>query len=250
MRKVPVTVFDELDFESYQSDPSLLDQYLKRMNFCGEPFWTFSKYADLQDIWTRYYCELKDNFGFSIAPSDIIFDIGAHHGIVAVNCARLGARVVAYEPHPVNFAVLQKNIALSSHWNIEAINKAVFSRNDQVIFNFGKTLTTGALVDVGRDWKRTSVNYCVDAVSFEEILRSYGQSKIKFMKIDCEGAEYEFLMKTQKEKIRLVEYYFIEAHPTKDYAPSDLYNFLKISGFETIAREAVHGCFDFICHRQ
>ncbi len=245
-----MVVSDELDFGSYQADPSLLDRYLKKMDFAGGAFWTFAKYADLQDTWTKYYTHLKDHFGFALSPGDIVFDIGAHHGIVAVNCARLGARVFAYEPHPVNFAVLQRNIALVGTPLIEAWNKAVFSKSGSVIFNFGKTLTTGALVDAGRDWKRTLNNYSVEAVSLEDMVCSHGRIKIKLMKIDCEGSEYEFLMKAPQEVVRRVDYFYIEAHPTRFYDPPDLSGFLEGNGYEVIAMEAAHGCFDFACRRQ
>ena len=46
-------------------------------------------------------------------PDDVVFDIGAYHGVWAVLLARHAREVVAFEPNPGTFAVLQETIAVN-----------------------------------------------------------------------------------------------------------------------------------------
>ena len=61
-------------------------------------------------------------------PGDIFIDVGAFIGFYTIYAAKLGAKVVAFEPHPSSFEILLYNITLNNLADrITAINKAVGS---------------------------------------------------------------------------------------------------------------------------
>jgi FkbM family methyltransferase len=60
-----------------------------------------------------------------IAPGDLIFDVGSHHGLHAVFLGRGPVRVLAIEPNPHNISILRKNIAVNSLQNVTVRQTAV-----------------------------------------------------------------------------------------------------------------------------
>jgi FkbM family methyltransferase len=47
----------------------------------------------------------------ALGPDDVFYDIGANIGYYSLLAARNGARVIAFEPHPVTSALLRRNAA-------------------------------------------------------------------------------------------------------------------------------------------
>jgi FkbM family methyltransferase len=56
--------------------------------------------------------------GVSIAPGDVVLDIGANIGVFTLCAAKLGGRVYAYEPVPPTFAVLEQNVQSQGLQNV------------------------------------------------------------------------------------------------------------------------------------
>ena len=48
-----------------------------------------------------------------LRPGDVFFDVGAHVGALSLLAVSLGARVVAFEPDPVNAALLRANVPVA-----------------------------------------------------------------------------------------------------------------------------------------
>jgi|SRR5215469_3708949 len=60
-----------------------------------------------------------------LSPSDLVFDVGSHHGLHTICMARHSARVVAIEPNPHNLLVLEKNVRLNRLNNVTLCQTAV-----------------------------------------------------------------------------------------------------------------------------
>src|SRR4029453_3943998 len=58
-------------------------------------------------------------------PEDVVFDVGAYHGVWAMLLARHAREVVAFEPNPGTFAVLQETIAVNRARNVTAPSSAI-----------------------------------------------------------------------------------------------------------------------------
>lgn len=116
-----------------------------------------------------------------------IIDGGANIGIAAIYFATKfpNAKVIAIEPEPSNFALLEKNT--KPYPNITAIRAALWKENGEV-----------PLVDPGQgQWsfqtRSDGPNEIgkVPALTVDEVMRSFGASTIDVLKLDVEGAEKE-----------------------------------------------------------
>jgi precorrin-6B methylase 2 len=66
-----------------------------------------------------------------VQPGDRVVDVGAHVGYFTLLAARLcgpNGRVFAFEPHPDNFRLLERNIRENGAENVTAVRKAVADR--------------------------------------------------------------------------------------------------------------------------
>ena len=128
-------------------------------------------------------------------PGDVVVDIGANIGIVALYLARKhpAVRIIAIEPVPTTFGHLQENINLNAVSNITALNCAVTKdgRDLRMIVNPGHSGgSTGHL----RDLKQPGhYNLTVRSRTLDSVFDEYVPGRCRLLKIDCEGAEYEIL---------------------------------------------------------
>lgn len=85
--------------------------------------WLFG--VPVKRAFTRYESDATSFLRQSIKAGDTFIDIGANLGYYTVLAAKLGARVVAYEPDAQAFRLLKKNILLHRLKNVTAHNVAV-----------------------------------------------------------------------------------------------------------------------------
>ena len=148
--------------------------------------------------------DVMDALVARMRPEDVVYDIGAYHGVWAVLIARHARAVVAFEPNPGTFRVLQETLALNRARNVSAHAVAVggaSSLADLWGSGSGASLRPGALRPL-----RSRVKM--------ETLDEFAEREATLpdvMKIDVEGAEHEVLSAAQRclAHARLV---FIEVH--------------------------------------
>jgi FkbM family methyltransferase len=144
----------------------------------------------------------------------IIIDIGANVGIVSFYFAKKypNSKIFAYEPHPINYQNLIEGIKANNITNIYPFNLAVFSKSDldvKIHLHENNTSASSVFRYLPEDPYVT-----VKTISLEDILKQNNISYIDFLKIDCEGAEFDILENTKMfyhEEI-LIENMFIEFH--------------------------------------
>ena len=128
-------------------------------------------------------------------PGDVVIDIGANIGIVALYLARKhpDIRIVAIEPVPTTFRHLQENIALNGVRNVTPLNCAITNdgRDLRMIVNPGHSGgSTGHL----RNLKQPGhYNLKVKSRTLDSVFDEFVPNRCRLLKIDCEGAEYEIL---------------------------------------------------------
>ncbi len=142
----------------------------------------------INEIWAdRYYFKNM----IDIKPGDIVIDVGAHIGMFSLLAAFCGARkVYAYEPEPNNFDMLKKNIHENGYDDvIIPINKAVSDKKGKLTlqYHLGMLKNTGKLSThyLGGD----EAQITVPSVRLDDELLKIGTCN--FLKMDCEGAEYD-----------------------------------------------------------
>jgi len=163
--------------------------------------------------------------GFEIKEKDVVFDIGTHIGsfsILAAKKAKSG-KVFSFEPLPDNYKIFSKNINLNKLKNIKAYNLAVASKKGtQKLF-----LYEGAHTGSSSLYRRNTDNFLkIKTDTIQNIMNVNHIKRINFMKIDCEGAEYDILFNLPKNVLNNIEKISMEYHDTiNEHKHQDLLEF-------------------------
>lgn len=114
-------------------------------------------------------------------PGETVVDLGAHVGMFSIPLARKnpGVRFKAYEPNPVTYANLVRNIRLNRAWNVEAINAGLAPKHCRLSSESIKWNTGGQ--------RSTPAKIGVAGLPIMAILAAHRPSVLK---VDVEGAEF------------------------------------------------------------
>lgn len=128
-----------------------------------------------------------------VTPGSLCFDIGAHHGAKTRLFRQLGATVVAVEPLPDCFAVLEENFAMDQNvilWQGacgESQQVATIRRSPLNPQN--STLSSDFAESLGSDVEWEAISQ-IKVMTLDKLIAEYGVPS--FCKIDTEG--YEFVV--------------------------------------------------------
>jgi FkbM family methyltransferase len=120
-----------------------------------------------------------------------VFDIGANIGIYTVIAARrVGARgkVIACEPEPANFALLQQNVADNGFTNVVVNAVAVADRAGTMTLHLSRA-NKGHHSLVGGDGDDAGGTIDVEVATGDALIAAAGLNGVDVLKIDIEGAE-------------------------------------------------------------
>jgi FkbM family methyltransferase len=197
---------------------------------------TESIFSKISDLCMIYECVVLDDYNIKnyIKDDDIILDIGSHIGSFSICASRNTKKgfIYAFEPSPENFEQLRKNIALNKSQNIIPINKAVLSRKKKTRFYINKTNYASNSI-----FTKTNTFIEVPCINLSDIFKKYNLPKCNFLKMDCEGTEYDIILNTPKNVLKKIDKMVIEYHVPayfdieEDYDPGVLINHLEDIGF-------------------
>jgi len=246
-------LFQELNYDEYEKNSDLLDEYLSNHYDYNHPikFFSFRKFYKLPKAFENYKHYINNYFPlFSINKDDVVIDVGAHHGIFTINMAYLGAQVHSFEPNPMSFEILKKNIAVNKFAHVPIINNFAVSNIDHKIVNFdlGVRSTAGSIKNLKNESLRSGEKIEVNTVTIDQYIKDVQLKEIKLLKMDCEGAEYDIF--NSSKYIRDIEYLIVEAHEIQDNNPSDLINKLSLNGFEVNKVKANYGAYELYCRKK
>ena len=128
---------------------------------------------------------------------DVFFDVGANIGyysVIASSQVGASGRVFAFEPEPLNYELLNRNIRLNALNNVQTIPKAVthFS-GSSYLYLCEDNKGDHRLFDSGDKRARVAVE-CVDLDSFVESMGT----RVDFVKLDTQGSEASILKGMQR----------------------------------------------------
>ncbi len=140
-----------------------------------------------------------------------ILDIGASKGYFTALCASHGARVVSYEPSPKSFEQMTRNLVLND-LTAELHMKGVWKEPANVRLHLHPTSAGNhSLYHCGHvcyeECDAPSVG--IDCEGFNSII---GDTNWAFVKMDCEGAEYEILLSATDKSLSLIDTIAMELH--------------------------------------
>ena len=161
--------------------------------------------------------------------NDIVIDIGANIGLVSIYLAKKYPFITIYSYEPVldNYHHFLMNIEANNVSNIKPFNKAVTSDGRDVTININFDNSGGGSFNAP---KANNIKYPnIKSIILDRIFIENKIKKCKFLKIDCEGAEYEILLNSKM--LNRIEYFSGEFHYNKyltgqGNSPEKLYNHL------------------------
>ncbi len=198
-----------------------------------------SLHAKLVDLHMATTCLTRQQYTpatMTINPADTIIDIGGHIGSFALFAASRApqGRIFTYEPDPENYRILNKNISLQ-YANITGFQKAVAAVGGR------KTFYRASLNNAENSlFKKGSLSFSVEGTTIQDIFTDNAIKQCDFLKLDCEGAEYEILLTAPSAVLSAIRRIAIECHrkeyfdiENSNYTLEHLVTFLQQQGFVT-----------------
>lgn len=177
--------------------------------------------------------------GFEIKKGDIVMDIGAHIGTFSIFASQYAKAVYSFEPVPENFHLLQENIQANQKSNIISVNKAVSLASGKRDLFIDKENRGGHSFYSDSDKK--SANIVAQTVSLTDFFAEQKIAKIDFLKIDCEGGEYDILFGCPKSALNIIDKISMEYHPIDQARNArTLKAFLESNGFSVNLVESMN----------
>ncbi|MFC1858625.1 FkbM family methyltransferase [Thermodesulfobacteriota bacterium] len=172
-----------------------------------------------------------------------ILDIGANAGFFSLFAASRfpKASIFAYEPIPVNFRQLERNIDLNKHARIASFQKAVFGFTGEIslCFDPNDLYTTSASV-LSTSGPQTET-LRVSCMTLQDILDKHNIERCDLLKIDCEGSEYEILYNCSRNYLQRIRQTVIEVHKGNepDQNIESLMDYFSAQNFKTHRSEHI-----------
>jgi len=197
---------------------------------CGIDLHTRRNRSDfhmIDEIWAyRKY----DYFGYQVAPGDIVVDIGANIGTFSLYAAKIcgASRVLSFEPFPDNYSMLRKNAEQNHLDSVTCVNQAVAGKRGCRTLGLDPVDCGSHSLVVGSFERTVDVECC----TLEDVFERFSLTRIDYLKMDCEGAEYEIL-ENSTSRLRQINRISMETHTTSDRKAEDIETLLRGHGFST-----------------
>jgi FkbM family methyltransferase len=168
-----------------------------------------------------------------------VIDIGAGLGDFAIDAARHGALVCAYEPFLESFDLLKRNLSVNKIENVLPMAKAISGQAGVVRLEMSGAAVQHKTTSVRGERKTISV----PAITLGEALSRLNGFRCDLLKMDCEGAEYDILMMADESCWQRIGQIVLEYHDgVSEHSHQDLIDWFEERGFKT-------SCFPSQVHR-
>ena len=204
------------------------------------------------DVWSikeTFLDRFYERYGFTIQPRWNILDIGAGIGEYTLYAATMqpDSRVIAFEPYPQSFVLMQENLRLSNVSNARAFEKAIGAASGELVLD----LTGGEPLQIQSTTTQTAPiekGLSVNALSLADAFAMLEMDSCDLLKLDCEGAEYGILFNTPRSILERVKRIVMEYHDNVvEYTHRDLTRFLGEQGFDVETfRNPVHSYLGYL----
>lgn len=185
-------------------------------------------FVDNINSWTvtEVFDELKQNpYGIDdakLSEDDVLIDVGANIGMFSIYAhMKFGCKIIAFEPIKSNFDNFKRNILLNG------LNPSFFELHNCAITDIDGDIIKLGKLDHNSGGATKFFNYVNNYEECRtESLLKYIDDNCKFLKMDCEGSEYE-IIPTILHKLNQFQYLGIEYHETINNSPYKLQETIK-----------------------
>ena len=173
-----------------------------------------------------------------IKENSTVIDIGGQMGVFSVFAASKdkNVKVYTYEPFEENYKMLKKNISLNNLQNkITPIKLGVSGKKGKREFILCDENTGGHGFYCTDGDKKIEIN----TITLKDVFEQNKIEKCDYLKMDCEGAEYEIFYNTPKKYLDKIKSISMEYHKNGDV--NELKRFLEKDGFNVTLTEVGEG---------
>jgi FkbM family methyltransferase len=197
-------------------------------------------FAIMETVHHKLYNRKFFDDEFRIGPTDTVVDVGGYIGSFAIPAAKRAhqGRVISYEPSPENFRQSEINLRLNGLENLKVFNAGVASSNRTITLFLDHMNPASNSIYLRSDQGRNEKCVEREAVSLETLFLRHGIDRCDFLKVDCEGAEYEILMSLGRPMLDRIRKIACEVHEpvyygvsNPEHTPQALAKFLESNGF-------------------
>ncbi len=187
------------------------------------------------DVWILKESCLDRDYerGARLEPDWTVVDVGAGMGDFTVHAARLcpRGRVYAFEPLPESFARLEEHLRINAVANVRAFPEAVAGAVGTLAL-YTVTGLSGQHRTAGDGSDRSGAATVVQATTLPAAFERLGITRCDFLKIDCEGAEFEILLGLPDATLARIARVALEYHDhVTPHTHEELARFLEGRGF-------------------
>jgi FkbM family methyltransferase len=136
-----------------------------------------------------------------------VLDLGANCGLFSLYAADSCKKLIAVEPTPKTFDVLQEIV--KDHTNITPLQLAIGPHNEMISFFINENSTTNSMLN------RNGTETKVQCMTLETLFHMQGLDHVDFIKCDIEGSEMQALTDATLGPVAdKVKFWFVEVHQT------------------------------------
>lgn len=172
---------------------------------------------------------------FDIRENDIVVDMGGHKGYFSTfaSIAAKHGKVFVFEPMEDNYNILKKNLKVNQCTNVVSFQIGISGTKGikKLYINPDSSSGISLIKDWFKDDKRKIPSFSIKCITLHDIFSLCHIKKIDFLKIDCEGAEYEILLNAPVESLARINKISMEFHQIGKLRVGILKNLLKQNGF-------------------
>lgn len=190
--------------------------------------------SPINDVWIDLSYE-PNTYGipFDWSACKTIVDIGGHIGTFMLYAASKApqATIHAFEPEPSNAAMLRENIAINGLQNRVHCHQLGLGSGRESILHVEAQRTGGHSLILRAEGSR---DVPVQTATLRQMFDENNITRCDFLKMDCEGPEYEAFYTLPPEYFERIRFLALEYHyfsPDPRHTPEALIPFLELQGF-------------------
>lgn len=190
--------------------------------------------------------QLRDIFDLQTYGADfsdkVVLDVGMYNGDSAVYFATKGAKfVIGLEPFHESYELARLNIDSNSlSGKVIPLNVALASSRGQAELQVASANPLAnslqPTVSVAAS-ERFDTAVAVETTTIEALVREYALDRIDYLKMNCEGCEYDVIRNLEHDLFNTIREVFLQFHN----GPQDLPEILKREGFQVDLRDGAEG---------